>query len=442
MRFNGDRLSRNLNRTTTHATVFALCRLRSPSGQTDVYAFGTRYFSGLQMPLARRSGEGAFHFDGAASRVADNTIPGPDYRIFSQIYGGDGPDHHQLNVNLKTLLSTRTTTGRAYSAIATNVNLGYYPGLGGFSGDLVEWIIYDRALNAAERFEVEEYLRQRAGLAPFVPPGSADLAGSDMILFGTPPDPNATWKLDEANRVATPGAVGVPSFLLSGRPISNQVIRTRLSPGTGDGTLGVVFGFQDLGAFQHFDWRAADLNDPELGVVPAGMRLRSIHAPEGQYATASDLGAGLDSSRVTVLRSDAMPWGAGREYELVLTLSTDSAVLEINHSNTNLVTWQVPELAGITGRFGHYAHSAANSRFGPMELPGLAPLITGIEPTAAGGWLLQWDNGQAPYLIEARSDLGTGEWKALAPATVNQSQSVTAPGDAALFRIRSTGGVP
>ena len=84
--------------------------------------------------------------------------------------------------------------------------------------------------------------------------------------------------------------------------------------------------------------------------------------------------------------------------------------MEVNSGGSKLVAWRVSELAGVAGRFGHYAHSAANSRSGPVELPGLPPVITGIEPTAAGDWLLRWANGQAPYLIEARSDLGSSLW--------------------------------
>ena len=33
--------------------------------------------------------------------------------------------------------------------------------VGGFAGDIAEWLIYDRALNNADRMKVEDYLYQR-----------------------------------------------------------------------------------------------------------------------------------------------------------------------------------------------------------------------------------------------------------------------------------------
>ncbi|MHB9010061.1 MAG: hypothetical protein ACYDC1_24380, partial [Limisphaerales bacterium] len=154
----------NLGRTLTNATIFTLGRFLDTGGGTRyIYSFGTRNFSGLQMTLGRR-GDDAYHYDGAASRLAPKTIPGTGFRIFSQTFGENSPDQHRLAVDGRTVLDTRTTTGRAYSAVATNVVVGRYPAAGAFTGDLTEWIIYDRALNAAERLEVEEYLRRRAGL--------------------------------------------------------------------------------------------------------------------------------------------------------------------------------------------------------------------------------------------------------------------------------------
>ena len=76
VRFKDDRLTGNLGLTLSNATIFTLCRFTSASGSTYVYAFGARNYSGFQMTLARRNGDGAYHFDGAATRNADNTIPG------------------------------------------------------------------------------------------------------------------------------------------------------------------------------------------------------------------------------------------------------------------------------------------------------------------------------------------------------------------------------
>ncbi len=442
LRFNSSstpRLIGNLDRTLSNATIFTVARyLNNSAGARYIYAFGTRDFSGLMMTLAREGGDDVFHYDGAAQRTALNTVPGTGFRVFSQVFGEGGPDRHRLAVDGRTVIESRTTVGRAYSAVATNVVLGkYVTATYGFTGDLAEWIVYDRALSPAERFEVEEYLRQRAGIPPFVPVASRDLSQSEVVPLGVPPMEGAMWKLDAANREAIPELLTGPSLLLTGPGVSNQVVRTHLNPGSGDGTLGVVFGQQDAGYFHLFDWRALATNDPVLGPVAPGMTLRSVHLPPGESVTGTDLGATPDSARVTVWRTNGIPWVAGRTYEVVLRLGNNETVLEVNHSGTNLVVWNLPELAGVTGRLGHYAVAAPSSRFGPLELPGAGPVITRLEPLSGGLWRLDWVDGEGPYAIERRLHLGNGEWLPVGPSTVNPSLVLPGFEDSVLFRIRS-----
>jgi hypothetical protein len=440
VRFNGShRLNANLNLTLSNATIFSLCRFTSASGTAWLYAFGTRNFSGLQMTLARRSGDGAYHFDGAAERLADNTIPGTDHRVFSQVFAGNGPDHHQLSANLKTLLSTRTTTGRAYSAVATNVNLGWYPGLGAFTGDLVEWIIYDRALSVEERFEVEEYLRQRAGLAPFVPEGSLDLAASESVDFATTPPPSPPWSLDLANRSMIARYSDAPSFSLAELAVSDQIIRTRLTPSAGTGAVGVVFAYLDQGMFHLFDWRRTNSAHETWGAAPAGMRWRSFHFPEGEEPSGADFWSGNDPSRITVWHTNTIPWVPGRTYDFVLRLGTNDTAIEVNFGTTNLVTWTLPDVGGLYGRFGHYAQGVTNAAFGPVVLPGALPVITGIQPADDGQWTLRWANGVAPFVIEAISDLTSGDWGEVTPPMMNNSRTFFPPENSSIFRVRTSG---
>lgn len=438
------RLQGNLGRTLTNATIFTLARwVDASSGSRYVYAFGTRDYSGLMMTLARRNGDGAYHYDGAAERVADDTIPGTGFRVFSQVFGEDGPDRHRLSVDLQRVLDTRTTVGRAYSAVATNVVLGnYVTGNFGFVGDLVEWLVYDRVLSTQERFEVEEYLRVRARLSPFVTPGGLDQSSARVLHYDVPATPEVSWALDAANRQWVQTGAGDPSLVLLDLAQSASVIRTRISASAGSGAMGVVFGYQHPGSFHLFDWRQTATNDVEWGNAPAGMRLRTFHSPAGQRAAAADLWSGPDPTRVTTWRTNAVPWVAGREYDVVLRIGPDETVLEVSHGSTTLETWTVPELKGVGGQFGHYACFLPEARFGPTLFPGTAPVITAIEHDYDGRSTIHWMHGQPPFDIEFTTDLASDAWYPVGPATANYSRTLESTEETLLFRIRGAGLTP
>jgi len=436
-------LSGNLGLTLSNSTIFTLCRFNGEGGVTYPYMIGTRGLSGRQMTLARLGGNGAYHFDGAAGRNAVNTIPGPNFRVFSQIYAGKGPDHHQLNVNLKTVLDTRTTTGRAYSAVATNVFIGNYPTIGSFDGDLVEWLVYDRVLSVQERLEVEEYLRQRAGLAPFFAPGSLALDNWQVSGYDQSPAPEAQWNLDQADRAVVQPLASDPSLLLSPfTAAGDQVIRARLSATNSPGFMGFVFAYRDPGHFYLLDWQQAASTHPEFGTAPPGLRLRAIHIPDGTAPTGTDLWSSPDPSRVTTLRTHNAPWVADREYELVLKLQTGRIELSILDGATELVSWNVEDDTSAAGQFGYYVNGLAGGRFGQVTLPGAAPVITGLQPDALGNVTLDWIGGVAPYFIETRANVGDGGWIEAAPATFNQSQVLTPSAGSSFFRLRSLGVTP
>ena len=444
IRFNSastPRLHGNLGRTLTNATIFTLARyLNNANGNRYIYAFGTINFSGLMMTLAREGGDDIFHYDGAAQRNGQNAVPGTGFRVFSQVFGEDGPDRHRLAVDGRTVIESRTTVGRAYSAVATNVVLGKYVfATYGFTGDLVEWLVYDRVLSVEERFEVEEYLRQRAGLSPFVAPGSLDLSDSEVVQYDSSSDPNVAWTLDLANREVRQTGAGDPAMTLSDFEVSDQIIRTRLSASAGSGAVGVVFGYQGRGQFHLFDWRQTAGSRFDWGTAPAGMRLRSFHLPEGQEPTGADFWSGLDPNRVTTWQTSTLPWVADREYDVVLRLGAEQTVMEVKFGITTLAAWTVPELKGITGRFGHYADALPGTRFGPVQLLGADPVITAIEPGADGTWTLRWMNGLPPFVIESIADLSTGYWYPVTPATPNYSGTIPNTENAAMFRVRSAG---
>jgi PKD repeat protein len=444
IRFNSSstpRLQGNLGRTLTNATIFTVARyLNNSSGDRYIYAFGTINYSGLMMTLAREGGDDIFHYDGAAQRNGQNAVPGTGLRVFSQVYGENGPDRHRLMVDGRTVIESRTTVGRAYSAVATNVVLGkYVNATAGFTGDLVEWIVYDRVLTLQERLEVETYLRQRAGLSPVVIPGSIDLAGSEVIQYDSSSDTNTAWVLDQANRHLRQTGVGDPAIALSDVDNSDHIIHTKLNASAGSGAIGIVFGYQGRGQFHLLDWRQMSASRFDWGTAPHGMRLRSFHLPEGEDPTGADFWSGVDPARVTTWRTNSLPWVAGREYDVVLRLGAEQTVIEVRFGRTTLVSWVLPELKGVSGRFGHYADASPEARFGPVLLPGADPVITDLEPNADGTWTVRWKNGLPPYIIESLDDLTNGSWYPVAPATVNYSYAFPSSEQTAVFRIRSAG---
>jgi PKD repeat protein len=447
IRFNSastPRLQGNLGRALTNATIFTVARyLNNSSGDRYIYSFGTINYSGLMMTLAREGGDDIFHYDGAAQRNGQNAVPGQGFRVFSQVYGEGSPDRHRLAVDGRTVIESRTTVGRAYSAVATNVVLGkYVTATAGFTGDLVEWLVYDRVLSVEERFEVEEYLRQRAGLSPFVSPGSLDLSSAEILDYDVTGAPQASWSLDSANRQLVQTGAGDPSLALSGFAESGQIIRTKLSASAGSGALGVVFGYQHPGSFHLFDWRQTASNHVDWGTAPIGMRLRTFHLPAGQEPTGADFWSGLDSERVTTWRTNAVPWIPGREYDVVIRIGTDETVVEVSYGATTLETWTVPELKGMSGEFGHYANFLPDARFGPAVLPGVAPVITGVELGDDGNRTVRWRHGLPPFVVESTTDLASDAWYSVAPATPNYSRTIETSEQTQFFRVLSAGVVP
>lgn len=447
LRFNASstpRLHGNLGRTLTNATIFTLARyLNNSSGGRYIYAFGTRDYSGLMMTLAREGGDDVFHYDGAAQRVAPNTIPGTGFRVFSQVYGEDGPDRHRLAVDGRTVIASRTTVGRAYSAVATNVVLGkYVTATYGFTGDLVEWIVFDRVLNAPERLGVEEYLRHRAGLAPFFIPGSLVLDRWQPTHVDVSNAPEAPWKLDLGDRSVGVAQASDPSLLLSSFALGGRTIRARFSAADGPGFIGFAFGYQGPGQFYLLDWQQAASTNTDFGEAARGLRLRTIHVPGGGPPTGADLWSSPDPTRTTMLQAHDVPWIAGREYELVLKHIIGRIELSVLDGATEVIRWENDDGTYPPGQFGFYVNSVANARFGQVTLPGAEPFITGIGTDALGQVTVDWLGGVGPYLVETSIDLGPGTWREAAPATPNQALTLRPTSDQAFYRIRSASVAP
>ncbi|MHB1310165.1 MAG: hypothetical protein ACYC23_24110, partial [Limisphaerales bacterium] len=280
-------------------------------------------------------------------------------------------------------------------------------------------------------------------LLPFFAPGSLALDNWQPTGYDIGPVPEAAWTLDLADRAVVQTVASDPSLLLSPfAAADDQVIRARLSATNSPGFMGFVFGYQAPGRFYLLDWQQAASTHPEFGMAPVGLRLRAIHIPDGTAPTGTDLWSSPDPARVTTLRTHDTPWVVGREYELVLDLEPDRIELTILDGATTIVAWLVEDEIDASGQFGYYVNGLVGGRFGQVTLPGVVPFVTGVQPEGPGKVTLDWIGGLGPYLIETTSDLGSGLWIEAAPATPNQTQTLTPPSGHSFFRIRSPGVAP
>lgn len=436
-------LHANLQRTLTNATIFSVCRFLATGSARYVYTFGTRNFSGLMMTLGRRSNDGAYHYDGAAQRNADNTIGGTNWMVFTQVYGEQDPAHHRLARNSETLLSTYTSNQRPYSAVATNVILGnYLTGNSHIGGDILEWIVYDRCLSPEECLEVETYLAGRAGLGPLITPGSLDLADGEVVTIPAEVGPAPTWTLNLADRAVTVTNRTDPGLLIVPETSGYQEIRARVQGSGTSGFIGFVVAHRDAGNFVLFDWNLTATNHPVHGLAPRGMRLRQFHLPPGVAPSGADLWSGTDPQRVTTLRTNAVPWVSGQDYDLLIRSLADRMEFEVRRGTNLVQAWSVPELGGLGGNAGFYTLNTAGFRGSDLLLPGRLPVITDITALADGAAEVTWQHGSPPFVLEVREALGDGDWVEAIPPTMNSKARVVLPPAPGFLRVRALSATP
>lgn len=438
-----EQLQANLQRTLTNATIFSVCRFLATGSGRYVYTFGTRNFSGLMMTLARRSGDGAYHYDGAAERIADNAIGGTNWMVFTQVYGEQNPAHHRLARNSETLLNTFTSNQRPYSAVATNVILGnYLTGNSHLGGDILEWIVYDRCLSPEECLEVETYLAGRAGLGPLLTPGSLGLAKAQAMTIPVDVGPAPTWTLNLVDRSVTVTNRSDPGLLIVPETAGHAEVRARIRGNGTSGFIGFAAAYQGAGNFVLFDWNIAATNHPVYGLAPRGMRLRQFHLPPGVSPSGADLWSGTDPLRVTTYGTNAVPWVAGQTYDLVIRSLADRMEVEIRRGTNVVQAWSVPELANRVGSAGFYTLNTAGFVGSDITLPGSLPVITDITALPDGTTEVAWQHGSPPFALEVRDALESGSWIEASPATMNLKARVMLPPAPGFLRVRALTATP
>lgn len=166
LRFKGDEwIAGGVIKSLTHATIFTLSRFNTAtsSGRDYIYSIGSPGAAGSMMTLGRRTGD-SYHFDGKTIYApAGSSLPGNVWQVFTQVYGEGNPASHQLFLNGERIVDTLAAA--PYNVDGSQIFLGNYEsGSFFFTGDLVEWILFDRVLEPAERSAFETYLARRGGI--------------------------------------------------------------------------------------------------------------------------------------------------------------------------------------------------------------------------------------------------------------------------------------
>jgi hypothetical protein len=436
-----NQLNGNLGTTLSNATIFTLIRVNPQSSSRYIYAFGTRNTSGYMMTLGRRAGKDAYHYDGAAEWASAGTWADTNFVVLSQTYGGSGPDHHRLDLNGKTVIDSRTTTGRPYSAVTDDIVIGnYLSATYNFSGDLMEWIVYNRSLNETEKSQVEEYLRQRAGLPTF--PAEADTSLASVGFgVGSPDRQTASWTYNTTNGVSHAIGGVAPSVNVLDQAFPGEEVHTQLAATGANGAIGMLFGYENRGNFHLLDWRAISKTNTLGEVAPAGLRLIHFHMPPGVEAPRfNDFYASTNSLNTTVLVTNTLTWTPDRIYDVILRSSASGISMELLDGDTQLLAWELPEWTGPIGWFGHYSHGVESAEYGPVTVSEALleePIMISISSGAATGqWTLQWSGGPGSFLLEKTADLGSGVWQAVGTADSSSSRTIFAENQKEFFRVR------
>jgi hypothetical protein len=167
-----DYLTGNLGTITSSATVVALGRFaytNQPSSDYDyLVRVGTGTTASKHLSISRYAG-GSADANRYYSWMGDAAYMGPaisqSWQVVSAVHGASNAPRHQLWFNGATQVVQQYTQPLDLDGL---VELGRYAN-GSYNshylyGGIAEVLVYDRALTAAERFQIENYLAQKNGL--------------------------------------------------------------------------------------------------------------------------------------------------------------------------------------------------------------------------------------------------------------------------------------
>lgn len=435
-----DRMEASPGGTLTNATIYTLLRYNVADSDNDyIYTIGTQNGNGSQMTLSRQSSRRAYHFDGSAAHLSDiEMFPSQQWLVTEQLYGGTNGRQHELYIDSRSAL--RSQTGFPYTANASTFVLGDWSGPGyRFVGDLVELIVYRRALTLEERRQVETYLRARAGLTAPFPQEAQILSTWNVIQYELNAQPDAEWIFDHGGTRADQPVNADPSILLSDIDVTNKVIWGQFGSGNAPDSMGFVFGYQNRSNFYLFDWKKTTDSYLNFGTASAGMKVRAFHTP-GNDPDGKDFWSHPDTNRVTLLRSNNIPWVDGKDYRFTLRFTPGNFHIRVWDGDTILTDWAIADARFGNGRFGYFINSLQNVRFGEVLVGDIEPVkILRIERSPVTS-ALQWHGGVPPYRIERSFTLAPGSWILDRQLRWQRTGTETDSQDYRFYRIESVGG--
>jgi hypothetical protein len=424
------------------ATIFAIFRYTVADSDNDyLYTLGADAAAGSQMTLSRLPSQKAYHYDGStAFQSAAGIVPASQWFVSSQVFGARGATSHDLFLNGAAVMRSNSA-GTYNPQLGTFVIGNWSSGSFRFVGDLVELLVYDRALTESERRSVEEYLRNRAGLPANFEQEAEILSGWEVIQYELNGQPDAEWSFDLGGTRADQAINSDASILLSDIDVANQVIWGKFGAGTAPDFMGFVFGYGDRGHFYLLDWKKTTDSYLSFGTAPAGMRLRSYHVPAGD-PVGRDFWAADNAANVTVLRQNSLVWAAGVDYDFSLRFTPGAFVIRIWQGDTVLETWTVQDNANPAGRFGYFVNSLQNVRFGQVFVHPLSPVtVRSFERQGSGvtdPFKLKWIGGEPPFQVEQNNTL-SGTWQPLSGKLWTRELLVPGNEGRAFFKVRSIG---
>ncbi len=421
----------------TGASIFAIFRYTIEDSNNDyLYTLGSDGPAGSQFTLSRRSDSSVYHFDGGAQNVGeDGTLPPNTWFVSSQVFGADAGISHNLFLNSVSV--QRTSASDPYSAdLSTSVVGNWTGGSNRFVGDLVELLVYDRALTVSERSDVEEYLRERAGLPEFFKTEAEVLADWSVIQYELSTQPDAEWTFDLGGTRADQATNADASILLSEIDVADKVIWGQFGSGSAPDFMGFVFGYQNTREFYLFDWKKETASFLNFGQASAGMRLTTFHM-DGEEPSGRDFWASDRAEHTTVLLQNNIPWVDGVDYDFSIVFSPGSFTIRVWEGETVLESWTVSDSTYPSGRFGYFSNSLQNVRYGQVFANDIGPLEIDMFEVDSGQVAMRWLGGEPPYVIESDEDLDS-----FTPATNhiwNRTTTLPQVGDRGFFRVRSIG---
>ncbi|MEO1573593.1 MAG: LamG-like jellyroll fold domain-containing protein [Pseudomonadota bacterium] len=367
--FDGNaQLEGDLMQTLGQATVFTLARTTLTSSNNDyLYTIGNNAGSGSQMTLARRDGDDLYHYDGSVNNSpAESCVPVDSWLPVTQVYGGASPESHELYQD--GVLALATTANNPYSVDATRFILGNWSS-GAFRmvGDVVEVLVYDRALSASERAAVEAYLRARSGI------DYVDFSVGQIVQYEVGQQNDATWERCAGDRALTQATNADPSIYLTGVDAANSVIRGTMGAGNAPDYMGFVIGFQDRSSYYLFDWKRTTASFANFGQADLGMTLRVIDTVDGEDPSGMDLWGSADTDNTTTLRDNDIAWVPNTTYSYTVRFSAGLIEIDIRDEADMLVeSWSVTDGTFSDGQFGVFINSLQGVTFGPITVEPMA----------------------------------------------------------------------